>query len=118
MLLEGKLATRPDSTVLGSWKVYMVFKGSSPSAILGSIVAGCCVRPLSKDLNNELYEYSSHALDPPIGFAGLLGVIITLRLIILCANEIVTDIGSYYAVSLCYVSRLLPLTLSHPALEM
>jgi len=34
-------------------------------------------------------------------FAALLGVIITLRLIILCANEIVTDIGSYYALWKC-----------------
>ncbi|KAF9517120.1 hypothetical protein BS47DRAFT_1340147 [Hydnum rufescens UP504] len=34
-------------------------------------------------------------------FSALLGVIITLRLIILCANEIVTDIGSYYALWKC-----------------
>jgi len=34
-------------------------------------------------------------------FVALLGVIITMRLIILCANEIVTDIGSYYALWKC-----------------
>jgi len=34
-------------------------------------------------------------------FVSLLGVIITMRLIVLCANEIVTDIGSYYALWKC-----------------
>ena len=51
------------------------------------------------------------------GFVALLGVIITMRLIVFCANEIVTDIGSYYAVSLNQ-HWLLPFPLSYVLIQL